>query len=70
MSENLDHLAVVSNENGKFQGAYYHNKPTPSGCVRFILTATTSKEFDTEEEAASEIERLFPHMDKINPANP
>jgi len=64
--EILDHLGIVQNqESKKYHGAYYRNKPTPSGCVRFILQCTTADGFNTPEEAAAAIEKAFPKMQKI-----
>lgn len=66
MDKSLDHLGVVQNqETKKYHGAYYRNKPTPSGCVRFILQCTTADGFDDEKSAATAIERAFPDMPKI-----
>jgi hypothetical protein len=65
--DKLDHLAVVQHDETKlFHGAYYRNKPTPSGCVRFILQCTTKEGFTSEKEAAEAIEKAFPNMPKIN----
>ena len=70
MSDNLDHLAVIQHKDSlKYHGAYYRNKPTPSGCTRFILWVTTKEGFDTSEEAATAIEKAFPDMPKINTTN-
>lgn len=61
-----DHLAVVQHqETKKFHGAYYRNKPTPSGCDRFLLHATTTQGYDTEREAAEAIEKAYPDMPPI-----
>lgn len=58
-----DHLAVVqNNETGLYHGAYYRNIPTPSGCDRFWLHATTKKGFDSIDEAAKAISEAFPNM--------
>ena len=64
--DNLDHLAVVQHSETKlYHGGYYRNKPTPSGCVRFILQCTTKEGFKTEKEAAEAIEKAFPDLPKI-----
>ncbi len=66
MEKSLDHLAVITDEKtGFYHGAYYRNKPTPSGCVRFLLQATTKEGFPDFESAATAIEKAFPDMDKI-----
>lgn len=62
-----DELAVVQHKETKlYHGAYYRNKPTPSGCDRFILQTTTTKGYETEFEAAKAIEAAFPNMPKIS----
>ena len=64
--KSLDHLAVVQDEKtGLYHGAYYRNKPTPSGCVRFLLQCTTKNGYDDFEAASSAIEKAFPDMDAI-----
>lgn len=66
MEKSLDHLAVLQDEKtGLYHGAYYRNKPTPSGCVRFILSCTTIEGFADFEAAATAIEKAFPDMEKI-----
>lgn len=65
-SKSLDHLAIIQHKDTeKYHGAYYRNKPTPSGCVRFILHCSTTDGFDTPTEAAAAIEKVFPDMPKI-----
>jgi hypothetical protein len=47
------HLAVVTNPvTGLFHGAIYRNIPTPSGCNRFLLAATTKQGYATQRSAA------------------
>lgn len=62
-----DHLAVIKslNNNGRFMGAYYMNKPPPSGSPRLLLQWSTKLDYKTEQEAATAIEELFPAMPKI-----
>ena len=47
------HLAIVTNPvSGLFHGAIYRNIPTPSGCNRFLLAATTKQGYATQRSAA------------------
>lgn len=62
-----DYLAVLQHvDTLKYHGAYYMYKPTPSGCARYILRASTTEGFDTELLAALAIEAAFPEMKKIS----
>ena len=50
------HLAIVKNPvTGLFHGAIYRNIPTPSGCDRFLLSATTTQGYATQRSAATAI---------------
>jgi len=61
-----NYLAVIQHiGTKKYHGAYYQNKPTPSGCDRPILMTTTTDGFDNVEDAALAIEKAFPDMEKI-----
>lgn len=63
----LDYLEVIQdNRTGLFHGAYFRNKPRPSGCDIFILDRTTALGYKTENEAALAIEKCYPNMEKIS----
>lgn len=62
-----DHLAVGQHvDTGLWHGMYYRNRPTPSGCDRFTLEASTTEGYNTSNEAALAIEKHFPDLAKIS----
>jgi hypothetical protein len=61
------HLAVVLDKNtGLHHGAIYRNRPTPSGCDRFLLAGTTKQGFPTERAAAEFINGSCPDLAPID----
>lgn len=61
------HLAVVTNPvSGLFHGAIYRNIPTPSGCNRFLLAATTKQGYATQRSAAIVINNQCLDISPIN----
>jgi len=50
---------------GMYVGAVYYNHPTPSGCERWLLGATTP-EFDTERQAGIAINTAYPDVKPID----
>lgn len=64
------HLAVIqSTETGLFHGALYVNRPTPSGCDRYVLTKSTSTGYGTRRTAALVINNDFPDLESLDLAN-
>jgi len=61
------HLAVVSDKTtGKFHGALYRNRPTPSGCVRYRLQVTLNEGHDSMRAAAESANKAFPDVDPLD----
>lgn len=66
MKEN--YLAVGQHkETKKWHGMMYRYKPTPSGCDRWILWASTTEGFETEQQAADAINKAFPELPPAQP---
>lgn len=61
------HLAVVTDQStGLFHGALYVNRPTPSGCVRYVLSKTTNPGRTTARAAAEDANRAFPEIEPLD----
>jgi hypothetical protein len=61
------HLAVVTDRTtGKFHGALYVNKPTPSGCTRYILQYTVNEGHATQRAAAESANLAFPTVEPLD----
>lgn len=61
------HLAVFKNsDTGLYHGALYRNKPTPSGCDRYLLSFSTANGFATPRSAAIAINCQFHYCDPID----
>ncbi len=62
----LGHLAILRDKKtGLYHGAFYRNRPTPSGLDRFLLDKSTIQGFKTPQEAAAVINADFPHLEPI-----
>lgn len=51
---------VTDTETGLFHGAIYRNRPTPSGCDRYVLSVTTRNGFSNKRDAFLSIHEDFP----------
>jgi hypothetical protein len=55
-----DHVSAIKLKDGLWHGAYWVNRPTPSGCVRYVLQTTHNEGHATPEAAAEQMHNIYP----------